>query len=91
MLQVRFRKDLPLRSNHNSLISNPLFSPNKSTCCTGSKTRFYAQAAAALQEQARPLSEPTVIPGGKGKATTMQKGDLIKIVNTYGSQVRLNG
>jgi uncharacterized protein YcgI (DUF1989 family) len=28
------------------------------------------------------------IPGGKGKAVRMKKGDTIRITNTFGTQVR---
>lgn len=45
-------------------------------------------ACAALLKKTEPTSDPIVIPGGKGKAGTMQKGDLIKVTNTRGFQVK---
>ena len=44
------------------------------------------RAAATLE--AKPATDELVlIPGGKGKATHMKKGDIIKIINTHGLQV----
>ena len=33
-------------------------------------------------------ADAVTIPGGKGKAVRMKKGDTIKITNTHGTQVR---
>lgn len=44
------------------------------------------QAASAVVE-AKPKTDLVLIPGGKGKATQMKKGDLIKVINTHGKQV----
>ena len=40
-----------------------------------------------MTKDLRPKSEPIVIKGGKGKAAHVKKNDVIKIVNTHGSQV----
>lgn len=51
-----------------------------------------AQASLASEgvlKRSNPVSEPITITGGKGKATLLHKGDLIKITNIYGSQVSL--
>ena len=45
--------------------------------------------AAATLEALKPKTDLTLIPGGKGKAVHMKKGDTIKIINTGGSQVIL--
>jgi len=37
--------------------------------------------------EAPSTSSPVIIPGGKGKAATMKKGETIKIVNLHGTQV----
>lgn len=37
--------------------------------------------------EAPAAAEAVTIPGAKGKAVRMKKGDTIKITNTYGTQV----
>ena len=37
--------------------------------------------------ESKPKTDLTLIPGGKGKAVRMNKGDTIKIINTHGTQV----
>jgi len=37
--------------------------------------------------ESKPKTDLTLIPGGKGKAVRMSKGDTIKIINTHGTQV----
>ncbi|EIE25881.1 hypothetical protein COCSUDRAFT_32414 [Coccomyxa subellipsoidea C-169] len=44
------------------------------------------RAASAVVE-AKPKTDLILIPGGKGKATHMKKGDLLKVINTHGKQV----
>jgi uncharacterized protein YcgI (DUF1989 family) len=44
------------------------------------------QAATAVVES-KAKTDLMLIPGGKGKATHMKKGDLIKVINTHGKQV----
>ena len=44
-------------------------------------------AAAATAVEAKPKTDLVLIPGGKGKAVRMKKGDTIKIINTHGTQV----
>ena len=43
--------------------------------------------AAATLEALKPKTDLTLIPGGKGAAVHMKKGDTIKISNTHGTQV----
>ena len=45
------------------------------------------RAAATLEAPAKTAADLTLIPGGKGKATHLKKGDVIKIINTGGMQV----
>ena len=52
------------------------------------RTRVEASAStAAPVEGAATTSQPVIIPGGKGKAAVMKKGETIKIVNIHGTQV----
>lgn len=44
--------------------------------------------AASAVVEAKPKTDLVLIPGGKGKATHLKKGDLIKVINTNGKQVR---
>jgi uncharacterized protein YcgI (DUF1989 family) len=37
--------------------------------------------------ESKPKTDLVLIPGGKGKATHLKKGDVIKIINTHGFQV----
>jgi len=43
----------------------------------------HASAAVA----SKPKTDLVLIPGGKGKATHLKKGDIIKVINTHGKQV----
>ena len=49
--------------------------------------RLAVSVRAAATLEAKPTTDMVLIPGGKGKATHMKKGDIIKIVNTHGLQV----
>lgn len=44
-------------------------------------------AAAVTAVEVKPKTDLVLIPGGKGKATRMKKGETIKIINTNGTQV----
>ena len=44
--------------------------------------------AAATLETAKPKTDLMLIPGGKGNAVHLKKGDTIKIINTNGTQAR---
>ncbi len=50
------------------------------------RMQLSVRAASAVVE-AKPKTDLILIPGGKGKATHMKKGDLLKVINTHGKQV----
>jgi uncharacterized protein YcgI (DUF1989 family) len=52
-----------------------------------SRPEVSTAAVSAPVEAATELSSPVIIPGGKGMAATMKKGETIKIVNIHGTQV----
>lgn len=55
---------------------------------SASRASVKVQAASAAAEATLvPVTDEIVIPGGKGKATPVKKGEIIKIVNLHGTQV----
>ena len=49
--------------------------------------RQVMQAMAVSAAEALPAADTVRIPGGKGKAVRVKKGDKIKITNLHGTQV----
>lgn len=41
----------------------------------------------SLPSNLKPVGEPTPVPGGKGRAVELKKGQYFKVTNTYGEQV----
>lgn len=65
----------------------PLAQPAR-LCRRAGFTHQSVRATAVAPAEA-PLAADTVrIPGGKGKAVHVKKGDTIRITNTFGTQVR---
>jgi uncharacterized protein YcgI (DUF1989 family) len=56
-------------------------------CMPAGRLSVSVRAAATL-EALKPKTDLILIPGGKGKAVHMKKGDTIKIINTHGAQAR---
>jgi len=57
-------------------------------CRRAASTHQGVRATAVAPAEAPPAADTVRIPGGKGKAVRMKKGDTIRITNTFGTQVR---
>ena len=60
-----------------------------STAGRAEKKLTRSQATAAPAQVGTPVTEEVVIPGGKGKATPVKKGEVIKVTNTHGTQASI--
>lgn len=49
--------------------------------------RMQLSVHASAAVESKPKTDLVLIPGGKGKATHLKKGDIIKVINTHGKQV----